>query len=344
LTTLALSELVNAWYRGAWWLWLLLPLEWLFRSVTAMRRLAFRTGLFSVYRAPVPVVVVGNTTVGGTGKTPVVIELCHALTAQGFRVGVVSRGYGASGGVFPHRVSDHSTFTDCGDEPLLVHRSTGCICVVDPDRAQAIRALLALDNRVDVILSDDGMQHYAMARDFEIALLDARRLVGNGLCLPAGPLREPISRLNRVDQILLRSDDSGEDVGSLPKTLFASKQRSAIVRYVLTDCWRLFDGAIHSLSPALMGPRVYAVAGIGQPDQFFTQLQAIGFVIEKRPFADHHPFRAEDFTAMDDLPILMTEKDAVKCVGLVGDNAYAVRLMAQIPDALISRLMTVLKH
>ena len=340
----ARSALVEAWYRGAWWLWLLRPLECLFRSAAALRRLAYRTGVLAVYRAPVPVVVVGNITVGGTGKTPVIIALCDALQVQGFRVGVVSRGYGARGGVFPHRVSEHSTPADCGDEALLVLRRTGCICVVDPDRSNAIQALLAHDKRIDVILSDDGLQHYGMARDFEIALLDARRRTGNGFCLPAGPLREPVSRLNSVDQVLLRGDSRVEGKAQAERERTAGEMHGAIVRYMLADCRALADGAVHSLSPAVLGQHVYAVAGIGQPEQFFTQLRALGFVLERRPFADHHFFEAADFQAMGDLPILMTEKDAVKCAGLAGERAYAVRLQAQVPDALVSRLVRLLKH
>ena len=342
------SALIDAWYRGAWWLWLLRPLEWLFRSVAAMRRLAYRTGMLAVYRAPVPVVVVGNITVGGTGKTPVIIALCDALQVQGFRVGVVSRGYGARSGVFPHRVSEHSSPADCGDEALLVLRRTGCTCVVDPDRSSAIQVLLAHDKRIDVILSDDGLQHYGMARDFEIALLDARRRTGNGFCLPAGPLREPVSRLNGVDQVLLRGDSQVEfkeqAEGEAGRERIVDGRHVATVRYALGDCWALADGAVLSLSPAALGQHVYAVAGIGQPEQFFTQLQALGFVLERRPFADHHLFEAADFQAMGDLPILMTEKDAVKCAGLAGDRAYAVRLQAQVPDALVSRLVRLLKH
>ena len=338
------SPLVDAWYQGAWWLWLLRPLEWLFRSVTAMRRLAYSTGLLAVYRAPVPVVIVGNITVGGTGKTPVTIALCNALQGQGFRVGVVSRGYGARSGVFPHRVSEHSSPADCGDEALLVLRRTGCTCVVSPDRSQAMQALLAYDKHIDVILSDDGLQHYGIARDFEVALLDARRLTGNGFCLPAGPLREPISRLNSVDQVLLRGEDQVEGEGQAPRECIAGERHGAIVRYILTDCWALADGVVHALSPEALGQHVYAVAGIGQPEQFFTQLQDLGFLLERRPFADHHPFEAADFQAMRDLPILMTEKDAVKCAGLAGERAYAVRLQAQVPDALVSRLVRLLKH
>jgi tetraacyldisaccharide 4'-kinase len=207
-----------------------------------------------------------------------------------------------------------------------------------------MQALLAYDKHIDVILSDDGLQHYGIARDFEVALLDARRLTGNGFCLPAGPLREPISRLNSEDQVLLRGEDQVEGEGQAPRECIAGVRHGAIVRYILTDCWALADGVVHALSPEALGQHVYAVAGIGQPEQFFTHLQDLGFLLERRSFADHHPFEAADFQAMRDLPILMTEKDAVKCAGLAGDRAYAVRLQAQIPDALVSRLVRLLKH
>ncbi|MEP4484931.1 MAG: tetraacyldisaccharide 4'-kinase [Halioglobus sp.] len=335
---------VDAWYRGAWWLWLLRPLECVFRTAAAMRRLAYRTGLLAVYRAPVPVVVVGNITVGGTGKTPVVIALCDALTAQGYRVGVVSRGYGADNRKFPHRVEPLSTPADCGDEALLVQRRTGCTCIVDPDRAAAIRALLAHDPQIEVILSDDGLQHYGIARDFEIAVVDSKRRVGNGFCLPAGPLREPVSRLESVNQVLLRCNEPLEGKGLSNAGLTTGEQHTAITHYLIADCWSLTDGVVYALSPDVVGRHVYAVAGIGQPEQFFIQLQDLGFEVEKRPFSDHHSFTAADFQTMGDLPILMTEKDAVKCAGLAGDQAYAVRLQAQVPDALIARLVRLLKH
>jgi tetraacyldisaccharide 4'-kinase len=326
------SALVEAWYRGDRWLWLLRPLEWLFRGATAIRRFAYRNGLLSVYRAPVPVVVVGNITVGGTGKTPVIIALCEYLHGQGLRVGVVSRGYGARHGVFPHHVTQDSTAADCGDEALLVLRRTGCTCVVAPKRAAAIKALLALDD-VDLILADDGLQHYAMARDFEIVLMDAQRRSGNGFCLPAGPLREPLSRLNSVDQLLIR--------GRLETT--ADDKSGAVVAYSLTHCWALADGTDHALSPEVLGRQVYAVAGIGQPEQFFQQLEALGFVLERRPFPDHHHYQAGDFEALRELPILMTEKDAVKCADLAGDRAYAVCLQAQLPEPLLRQLASLVE-
>jgi tetraacyldisaccharide 4'-kinase len=181
---------------------------------------------------------------------------------------------------------------------------------------------------VDLILADDGLQHYAMARDFEIVLMDARRRSGNGFCLPAGPLREPLSRLDSVDQVLMRG----------PSETLSDDESEAVVAYSLTHCWALTDGTDHPLSPEALGRRVYAVAGIGQPEQFFTQLEALGFVLDRRPFPDHYNFQAQDFEALRELPILMTEKDAVKCADLAGDRAYAVCLAAQVPESLLRQL------
>ncbi len=310
--------LVESWYRGAPWLWLLRPLEFLYRGVTALRRWGYSSGLFNRYRAPRPVVVVGNITVGGTGKTPLVIALVEDLQRAGLRPGVVSRGYGATRDRFPYRVGRDSQAADCGDEPLLIFHRTGCPCVVDPDRPAAVRALLDSDP-VDIVISDDGLQHYALERDLEIALLDDRVGVGNGFCLPAGPLREPEGRLGEVDFVLYRG-------GADPASGFSYSPTGLV--NVNTDETRALD--THSA-----GSRVYAVAGIGQPAQFFTLLGELGFVADERSFPDHHRYTESDFAGMADRPLIMTEKDAVKCRGLVGDNAWYLRIDARMPEPVL---------
>lgn len=308
--------LVHAWYSGAWWLWLLRPFEFLFRGLVATRRQLYRRGLLSSYRPGKPVVIVGNITVGGTGKTPVVIALIEALREQGIAAGVVSRGYGASTGVFPHTVSDSSSAADCGDEPLLIYRRTRCPCVVAPSRPAAVRALLD-QFAVDVVLSDDGLQHYALARDMEIAVLDAQAAYGNGFCLPAGPLREPRSRLQSVDFLLYRgSDDPVTGVLYTPDYLV-----------------NIATGEQRAVSPDTIGSSVYAIAGIGQPQQFFESLRQLGFLAEQHVFADHHAYSATDFYGFRDKPIIMTEKDAVKCGEFVTGNAWYLRISARLPDA-----------
>ena len=311
------GAVVAAWYRGSPWLWLLRPLELLFRAVVAVRRQCYRWGLLRSYRPDKPVVVVGNITVGGTGKTPIVIALVDALQARGIRAGVVSRGYGATAGKFPHCVTASSTTADCGDEPLLIYQRTQCPCVVAPSRTAAVRALLA-GFQVDVVLSDDGLQHYALARDMEIAVLDAHAGIGNGFCLPAGPLREPVSRLRSVDAVLYRgSDDQANGV--------CYEQ----------DCFvNLVTGERRPVSVSAIGETVHAVAGIGQPAQFFAALHHLGFSLDQHTFADHYVYRPADFDQWHDKPLIMTEKDAVKCTHLVHGNAWYLKISARLPIAL----------
>ncbi len=309
-----------AWYRGAWWLWLLRPLEGLFRLLAGTRRVLYRQGILKRYRAPKPVVVIGNITVGGTGKTPVVIALVEALQQRGLKPGVVSRGYGADPGEFPRAVTEASAAEDCGDEPLLIYHRTGAPCVVGPDRSAAVRRLLELADP-DIVISDDGLQHYALDRDLEVALLDGQRLVGNGFCLPAGPLREPPSRLASVDYALYRN-------GTDSDTAF-SYEPSAWVN--------LATGAERELT-AFEGQAATAVAGIGQPRQFFATVAELGVEAEERIFTDHHRYSPADFAGLGTRPILMTEKDAVKCRGMAGDNAWFLRISARLPAAVVERV------
>lgn len=308
------TGLSEAWYSGAWWLWLLRPLEGLFRMLAALRRRLYKAGVLHSYRAPIPIVVVGNITVGGSGKTPVVIALVEALVDSGIRVGVVSRGYGASAGEFPRIVDDSSLVADCGDEPLLIYRRTGCPCVVDPSRAAAVRTLVERFTP-QVVLCDDGLQHYSLRRDLEIVLLDARRSWGNGFCLPAGPLREPVSRLKRADYVLHRG---GEDAATA-------------VSYIQDCLVNLVNAEERPVSPRSLGPRVHVLAGIGQPGQFFESLEKLGFNVQTHVFPDHHQYCAADFSGLRGRPIIMTEKDAVKCRDLAGPQAWYVKISAQLP-------------
>lgn len=310
------ETLENAWYTGAWWLWLLRPLELLFRLGAAARRGLYRSGLLPVYRAPVPVVVVGNITVGGTGKTPAVIGLVEYLQERGIRVGVVSRGYGGAGTAVPHWVDSDSDPGQCGDEALLIHRRTRCPCVVAPSRADAVRGLLERAG-VDIIVSDDGLQHYGLARDMEIVLLDEKRRTGNGFCLPAGPLRETTARLQRADYVLYRGSPDPLDG----------------VQYTGEALVNLRSGEQRPVTPAALGREVFAVAGIGQPGQFFEMLASYGFDVRPLRFPDHHRYGPGDFDRLTGKPIIMTEKDAVKCDGLAGDDAWYLKISAQLPEA-----------
>lgn len=320
------SGLEAAWYQGAWWLWLLRPLELVFRFLAALRRSLYRLGILKTYRAPRPLVVIGNITVGGTGKTPVVIALVEALQARGIRPGVVSRGYGADAGDFPRAVTTDSKASECGDEPLLIHRRTGVPCVVGPNRSAAVKTLLA-QHDIDIVLSDDGLQHYALGRVFEVALLDGERGLGNGFCLPAGPLREPPSRLERVDYVLYRnSSDAAAGFSYQP------------------DAWvNLASGDRQPLA-AFAGRAATALAGIGQPAQFFATLGELEVEADERVFPDHHRFVEEDFSSLRAGPILMTEKDAVKCRALAGDDAWYLRISARLPARLVEAVAALTAH
>jgi len=321
------QALVQAWYSNARWLWLLRPLEALFRSLASVRRTLYRHRLLSVYRAPVPVVVVGNISVGGTGKTPVVIALVESLQQRGLRPGVVSRGYGAGHSRAPLWVQADSHAGQCGDEPLLIYRRTGCPCVVASRRTLAVQALLA-GAEVDIIVSDDGLQHYALARDLEIALVDAQRGTGNGFCLPAGPLREPRQRLDEVDFALYRG----------------SMEPRRGVHYAVDCLVNIDSGERRPATPAALATQVVAVAGIAQPDQFTDTLVALGFEPARRYFADHHSYTAADFTGLAQQPIIMTEKDAVKCAGLAGANAWYLKINARLPAAVTDAVVALARR
>lgn len=295
----AADRLLNAWYQGHPALTLLRPLEWLYRRVVLGKRARFLAGEGEIYRSPVPVLVVGNVTVGGTGKTPLILFLIEHCRARGLKVGVVSRGYGAKPPSLPWRVRGEQPAGEAGDEPLLIVQRTGVPLMIDPDRGRAVRALLA-EEPLDLILCDDGLQHYRLARDLELVLIDAARGLGNRRCLPAGPLREPAERLHSVDAVLFNGAEADREDG------FAFRlQPTALVN--------LASGARMPLSHFAAGQPVHAVAGIGNPQRFFTTLEALNWRPVPHPFADHAQYSAELLAFEPPLPLLMTEKDAVKC-------------------------------
>jgi len=300
------DSLTRAWYQGHPALLLLRPLEWLYRAVVQRRRQRFLAGEGAIYRAPVPVLVVGNITVGGTGKTPLILWLIEHCRARGLRVGVVSRGYGAEPPQLPWRVQSDQTASVAGDEPLLIVQRSGVPLMIDPDRGRAVAALLAAEP-LDLILSDDGLQHYRLARDLELVLIDAARGLGNGRCLPAGPLREPLERLQTVDARLYNgaSEDPQDGFG------FTLQPRALI---------NLRSGQAHALSHFPPGQALHAVAGIGNPQRFFKTLEGLHWRPVAHAFADHAAYSAELLDFSPALPVLMTEKDAVKCRAFAADD------------------------
>ena len=319
-----MSSLEQIWYQSQKQppLWSKL-LEPVFRSLSSARRRLYRSQRLSVYRAPVPVIVVGNISVGGSGKTPLVIWLVEMLREAGYKPGVISRGYGGQAKQYPLKVRAKTPVQECGDEPLLISRRTGVPLVVDPKRGRAAEYLLQ-QYKVDVIISDDGLQHYALARDIELAVVDGERRFGNGRCLPAGPLREPLSRLAEVDFII---NNGGRESGEVSMKL------------IMGGAWQLTHPQ-HLRAVETFDEGTHALAGIGHPERFFRQLEKCGINIHRHPFPDHHTYRPLDLPA--DGEILMTEKDAVKCLSFAADNAWAVSVQAQLPDEFRESLLALI--
>jgi tetraacyldisaccharide 4'-kinase len=315
------------WYRRrlAAALWPLLPVSWLFLLLVALRRALYRRGLLHSEALPVPVIVVGNLTVGGSGKTPLVLWLVERLRARGWRPGIISRGYGGNtDGV--RAVAANSSPAEIGDEPLLLARRSGVPVFVGRDRVAAGRALLAAHPECDVIVSDDGLQHYRLQRSAEVVVFDGRG-AGNGHLLPGGPLREPLRRLAAVTAVVW---NGGAKAPAMPATQgvpqFDMHLRGR--RFVgLTDAQRVCD------ADDLRGKRLYALAGIGDPARFFAQLSDLGLQFEARPFPDHHSYSAADLAFARDDVLLMTEKDAVKCAAITTGEAWVLPVEAELGAA-----------
>ena len=306
-------------------LWLLLlPLSWLYGLVSGLIRLSWRLGLKKAWRAPVPVVVVGNLTAGGNGKTPVVIWLVEQLQQRGVRVGVVSRGYGGKAARYPLLLTPQTTSAEAGDEPVLIYQRTGAPVAVSPARVEAVQALLA-NHAVEMVITDDGLQHYRLQRDKEIVVIDGERRFGNGWWLPAGPMRERASRLKTVDAII--TNGGVAQPGEIPMRL-----QPGLAVYLRT-------GEQRSVSEL---PRLVAMAGIGHPPRFFATLQACGAPVEKTvALADHQALTEQDVSALlaPGQSLIMTEKDAVKCRAFAGANWWYLPVDAHFPDAQAQELL-----
>lgn len=316
------DRLLDAWYNGHPALVLLRPLECLYRRVVNRKRARFLAGQGDIYKAPVPVVVVGNITVGGTGKTPLILWMIDHCRARGLRVGVVSRGYGSKPPSLPWRVLPQQPAEHAGDEPLLIVNRTGVPLMIDPDRSQAVRALLA-EEPLDLILSDDGLQHYRLNRDLELVLIDALRGLGNRRCLPAGPLREPVERLRSVDALLYNGASADREDG------FGFQLKpSALVNLV--------TGERRPVDHFPRGQQVHAVAGIGNPQRFFNTLEGLHWRPVPHAFADHAVFSAQALSFTPALPLVMTEKDAVKCASFAAPDWWYLTVEAVPSPAFVS--------
>jgi tetraacyldisaccharide 4'-kinase len=311
------NSLERSWYKPIGWSCLLLPLSGVFAALSATRRWMFKVGLKASHRLPVPVIVVGNISVGGTGKTPITLWLCEYLRAQGLKPGIVSRGYGVKLTAPKYIDLALDTPETVGDEPFLLATRSGCPVVVCPDRVAAAQQLFAMSG-CNIIVSDDGLQHYALRRDMEIILVDGTRGIGNGLLLPAGPLREGVWRLQTADLVLANS----------------AENRFAQWRFDLKVM--LARHLADEQKNLAAGTPVTLVSGIGNPQRFRSSAAQLGYqATSTHFFADHHAFSPDDFSTLPG-PILMTEKDAVKCRAFTGPDWYYLPVAAQLPSAAIN--------
>ncbi|MDD1625872.1 MAG: tetraacyldisaccharide 4'-kinase [Methylococcaceae bacterium] len=318
----------DIWYKdqviGLW----LMPFGFLFSDAVKFRKFLYRLGVLKTQTLPVPVIIVGNITVGGTGKTPLIIWLAQFLKDAGFKPGIISRGYGGQAQSWPQSVTADSDAKIVGDEALLIAKQTGCPMAVGPLRVDAAKMLLKQAD-CNVILSDDGLQHYALNRDIEIAVIDGERRFGNGYCLPAGPLREPIERLQSVDFVIVNGEKYEDNEFSMQlagETLVnvVTGEQKPLQEFNAVDC--------------------HALAGIGNPERFFKLLESAGLICTNHSFPDHYPFHRHDIEFGDNKPVLMTEKDAVKCTEFAGFQHWYLPVKA-VPEAAFSeQLLNLLRE
>jgi tetraacyldisaccharide 4'-kinase len=324
-------------HRAKYWLVpLLLPLSALFYLLSLLRRLAFKLGVLKSFNVDAPVIVVGNIGVGGNGKTPVVVHLVELMKTLGFKPGVISRGYGGKADTYPYLLDDSSTSIQAGDEPILIYQRCHVPVVVGADRVANAKWLIT--QGCNVVISDDGLQHYRLQRDIELIIVDAKRLFGNGLLLPAGPLREGKWRLQQADLVIFNgayvTSNNNKNIESLLMTLTGNEliHIKSGEKLLLTE----FIKTWHSVN---------AIAGIGDPQRFFDTLKTLGFnIIKQQGFIDHKNFTLDDLNQFKtDLPLLMTEKDAVKCQSFAQDNWWYLPVRAQFSEQDEQALMQYIK-
>lgn len=317
------------WSGQSWLYILLLPLSFLYGAIALIRRMGYKIGLFRSWKAPVPVVVVGNLTAGGNGKTPVVIWLVESLMQQGYRVGVVSRGYGGKADQYPLLISSQTTTAEAGDEPVLIYHRTKAPVAVAPKRSDAVKALLG-SHALDVIITDDGLQHYALARDYEIVVIDGQRRFGNGWWMPAGPMRERAGRLKSVDAVIVNG-------GSAQSNETAMALTGDVAINLLTGEQR----PVSSLKTAV------AMAGIGHPPRFFASLETKGLELAQTyAFADHQSYHQQQLSILtpNNQPLLMTEKDAVKCQSFAQTNWWYLPVTASFEPTGEKKILSEIKN
>ena len=316
-----ISFIENSWYKKRLWLWILWPLSRLIEFLVKRRRNKYLQNLQLSWKPDIPLIVVGNIVVGGSGKTPFVIWLSKLLEDQGYKPGIVSRGYGSKSNQYPLIIDSDSRVADSGDEPLIIHRNTNRPVCVSPNRTEAVKKLLQ-ETDADIIISDDGLQHYKLNRDIEIIVFDGLRGIGNNLCLPAGPLREPLERTKDADFI----------VSSTKRLEIDEIHEDCLMTYKPLEWVRLSDNKRFPANDWPLSRSVHAVAGIGNPSKFYSTLSSLGLNIMEHSFPDHYQFKEEDLDFEDNHPILMTEKDAVRCMDMNNKNLWYLSIEAEIKD------------
>jgi len=330
--------LFSRWIQQQWqqvglWHFILFPLSIVFLSLVFWRRLAYRIGFLKSHKLPVPVIVVGNISVGGAGKTPLVSYLAKQLKTYGYSPGIISRGYGANLQSLVVEVTAQDNPLEVGDEPVLLARQTSCPVFVSAKRYAAALSLLRAHPECNVILSDDGLQHYAIKREIEIAVVDAQRGFSNGLLLPAGPLREPVSRLDDVDAVVLNGGISGLD----QQNTFSMQLEPADFRQVINT-----DKSANVRDFA--GKKIVAVAGIGNPSRFFKVLDQLGLTHDDYSFPDHHAFQKQELSFPQADLILMTEKDAVKCKEIADDRCWFLPVSSTLDSTFMPHILKLLGY
>ena len=327
LTMLVKEFIENIWYSKHPFGIVLLPLSWIYSLIVVVRRLCYRSGLIAVNQVSVPVIIVGNISVGGTGKTPLVIWLAEYFKKKGFKPGIISRGYGGKFAGKTQQVRADSNPSLVGDEPVLIAKRTNCSVAIAVKKSRAAEELIEYCD-CNLIICDDGMQHYSLNRDIEIAVIDGQRRFGNQRCLPAGPLREPISRLKTVDLVVSK---------------YIAGRHQYKMEYIYGDLVSLIDPD-HTISiSSLKGASVHVISGIGNPDKYHSYLRNNKLHIICHEFSDHYPYKKKDVVFEDDFPVVMTEKDAVKCIDYATKDYWYLPIIAVLPDSFTYRLEAFMK-
>ena len=332
-----MRQIESLWYRSShtWLTFILLPFSWLFHLIVAIRYFFYRYHIKKTVHFSVPVIVVGNITVGGAGKTPLVIWLANYLRKKGYRPGIVTRGVGGEKQAVPRWVDKTADTREVGDEAVLLARRTGCPVVVGVDRAAVVAELLDKAD-CDVVISDDGLQHYRLGRDIEIAVVDSVRQFGNASLLPAGPLREPLSRLQRVNFVVWNGKRA------------LQQQKTAANEYnmqlVGDECCLVRDANQRMSLAGMSHQSVHAIAGIGHPERFFMALRDKNLMVIPHSFPDHYHYQQGDITFADNLLVLMTEKDAVKCTEFADERHWYLPVDAVVDEALGDEVLLLLQR